>query len=304
MPSEKRASSKFVKANGIEHHYLEWGNADRPPLLMLHGIGLCAEVWSWTARELSSEYRVLALDLRGHGDSEIPGQGYTFEDIGRDLAELVPALGLTKPYTVGHSAGGSAAIIANSLSPGVLGPTMVIDSRVGGSRALSSRPDMRDRPARTRRKRSVWDSSEAMFAAYRSRDAFKNWHEDVFRDYIEGGTRLLPDGRAELKCPTEVEATFYEQRANLNTSPYVKGLKGDYLLLLGNYPGAQTLDDPGLQEFQEEVAGSQVKIAPKGTHFLPMEYPELVLAEIRQYFQRFSQELGMQGGRSGASTIN
>jgi len=257
---------------------------------MLHGIGLCAQVWNWTARRLAKDYCVLSIDLRGHGDSEKPGWGYTFHDIGIDLTELVSALGLVRPLVVGHSAGGSAAIIASSLVPGALGPTVVIDSRVGGSRALSSRPDMRDRPARTRRKRSVWGSRQKMYEAYRSRRVFKAWNEEIFRDYIEGGTRLLPDGQIELKCPPEVEATFYEQRASLDTSPYVKDLKGEFLLLLGNYPGAQILEDSGIQEFLKEVQGTQVRIAPEGSHFLPMEYPDFVLAEIQQFFRTIGDQ--------------
>ncbi len=149
---------------------------------------------------------------------------------------------------------------------------------------------MRDRPARTRRKRPVWPSRQEMYQAYRSRGAFKSWNEEIFRDYIEGGTRLLPDGQAELKCTIEVEATFYEQRAILNTSSYVKGMRGSFLLLLGNYPGAQTLEDPGIQEFLKEVKGTQVRIAAQGSHFLPMEHPELVLAEIQQFFLSFETQ--------------
>ncbi len=283
--------SKFVTANGVRLHYLEWGQPDAPAVLMLHGIGLCAEIWNWTARRLARDYRVLSFDLRGHGESEKPGYGYTFEELGRDLAEaaitLKFGLGLENPAVVGHSAGGSAAVIGHALAPGALGPTVIIDSRVGGSRALSSRPDMRDRPARTRRKRTIWDSRDAMFAAYRERPVFRTWDEDIFADYIDGGTRQLADGRVELKCPPEVEAVFYEQRAVLNTSPYVKGLRGDFLLLLGNYPGAQTLDDPGILEFVRETGSAQVKIAPQGSHFLPMEQPQWVLDEIRKYFESF-----------------
>jgi len=129
-----------------------------------------------------------------------------------------------------------------------------------------------------------------MYEAYRNRRVFKAWKEEIFRDYMEGGTRLLPNGQAELKCPLEVEATFYEQRAILNTSPYVKGMTGQFLLLLGNYPGAQTWEAPGIQEFLKEVRGTQVRIAPEGSHFLPMEHPEFVLAEIQQFFRRFRDQ--------------
>ena len=282
---------KFVTANGVRLSYLEWGRPDSPKVLMQHGIGLCAEIWNWTARRLASEFNVLSFDLRGHGDSEKPDGGYTFEEIGRDLSAAASTLGLERPAVVGHSAGGSAAVIAHALTPGVLGQTVIIDSRVGGSRALSSRPDLLERPARTRRKRTIWDSRDAIYEAYRGRSVFRSWEEAIFADYVDGGTRQLADGRLELKCPPEVEAVFYEQRAGLNSSPYVLGLRGDFLILLGNYPGAQTLDDPGILEFVRETGGARVIIAPQGSHFLPMEQPQWVLGEIVGFLRQ--RQLGL-----------
>ena len=271
---------KFIVANNITHHYLEWGNASAKPIVMLHGIGLCAHLWNWTAQSLSNDYNILSFDMRGHGDSQKPETGYTFRELAIDLNSVVTALNLYKPYVIGHSAGGSAAIIAHSLQPEILGPSLIIDSRVGGSRALASNPDMQSRPDRTRRKRAIWDSREAMSTAYRNRKVFQTWDSRIFDDYISGGTFIRVDGRAELKCPPEIEAVFYEQRTILNTSPYLDGITGDLRLLLGNYPGAQTLNDTGIQEFLAKVHKSEVKVAPKGSHFLPMEYPEIVLAEI------------------------
>jgi pimeloyl-ACP methyl ester carboxylesterase len=274
--------SHYVRANGLRHHYLAWGDAGKPPLLMLHGIGLCGRVWGEVARGLAHDYHVMTLDLRGHGDSEQPGS-YTFHELGQDLAALVPALGLEQPRLVGHSAGGSAALVASSLVPGLLGSTVIVDSGVGGNRALIRPPDRRDRVTRTLRKRSIWESREVMSAAYRDRSVFRSWTEDAFRDYILGGTRLLPDGRAELLCPPVVEAALYTERATFDTSAYLTGLQGKFLLLLGNYPGAQRPGDPGIEEFLREVGGSQVKVLPKGSHFAPMEYPELVLRELGEF---------------------
>ena len=296
MTVTARPTSGYVNANGIRQHYLEWGNQDAPAVLMLHGIGLCASVWNYTASRLARDYRVLSFDLRGHGDSDKPGAGYTFDELGRDLAAVVPALGVQRPLVVGHSAGGSAAIIAQSLVPGTFGATVIIDSRVGGSRAMSSRPDLRDRPARTRRKRAVWESRDAIYQAYRQRHVFRTWNERVFADYIDGGTRQLGDGRVELKCQPEVEAVFYEQRTALNSSPYVIGLRGEYLVLLGNYPGAQTPDDAGILEFIREAGTAEVKVAPHGSHFLPMEEPEWVTREILTYFR--SRPTGRPGPMS------
>jgi pimeloyl-ACP methyl ester carboxylesterase len=109
--------------------------------------------------------------------------------------------------------------------------------------------------------------------------------EEAFRAFIEGGTRLLNDSRAELKCSPEVEAIFYEIRDSLGVTQYLHGLQGRYLLLLGEYPGCQTPEDTGVRRFLELVENSKVKPMGTGSHFLPMEHPELVLKEIRAFFK-------------------
>ena len=55
--------SKYIVANGLKQHYLDWGNSDAQTVLMTHGIGLCAQIWNNAARSLASDYHVLSLDL-------------------------------------------------------------------------------------------------------------------------------------------------------------------------------------------------------------------------------------------------
>ena len=277
--------SRYVRANRINHHYLAWGSSEKPALMMVHGIGMCAQVWNRVARDLARDFRVMSFDLRGHGDTEKPSSGYTYPQLGEDLVELVHALQLKQPYAVGHSIGGTAALIANSIAPGVIGSTVLVETRVSPRPDLASAVDRQARLARTREKRAVWESREEMYAAYRGRQAFQSWTEEVFRDFIEGATRLLNDGHAELKCSPEVEALFYEAREFFDISHYLKDLKGEYLLLLGDYSGpeAQTLDSEGVHRFRELVRGAQIKPMGLGTHFLPMEYPELVAQEVSSF---------------------
>lgn len=276
--------SKHVTANGINHHYLAWGDPERPPLVMFHGIGLCAQVWNSAARDLARDYYVMAFDLRGHGDTDKPGEGYTFQQLGSDVAAVTEVLSLDRPYAVGHSAGGMSLLIADHLRPGTVGKAVLVDTRVGDSPMTMLTPQERQqRMERTSQKRAVWQSREAMYAAYRDRRVFKTWTDEVFGDYIDGGTRLLPDGQAELKCPTDVEATFYRARASLNPGDYVKNLQGQYLLLVGNYEGAQTAQDQAVQRLIKESRGSQFQALERGSHFVPMEHPDLVLREIRRF---------------------
>jgi pimeloyl-ACP methyl ester carboxylesterase len=276
--------SRYVKANGINHHYLDWGNPESPPLLMLHATGLCAHAWKPVARELAPHFHVMAFDQRGHGDTDPSDRGYTFHLVGEDLAAIVQAMNLSQFYIVGHSSGGLSALIADSLLPGRIDRVVLVETRVGIRPASAPAQELQVRAQRTRMKRAVWESRQTMYDAYRSRPVFKDWQEEAFRAFIEGGTRLWDDGRAELKCSPEVEAIFYERRDSLDVTQYLPGLQGQYLLLLGDYPGCQTLEDTGVRQFLALVKKSRVKPMGRGSHFLPMEYPELVLQEIRAFF--------------------
>ncbi len=278
-------TDRYVQANGIRHHYLEWGAGDKPPVLMLHATGLSAHSWLPIAEGLAGDYHVLALDQRGHGDTDPSDCGYSFELVGQDLAAVIEALELANVSMVGHSSGGLATLIAASLLPGRIRQACLVETRVGESPANAPPGELRERAHRTRRKRGVWDSRQAMYGAYRQRAAFHDWDERAFCAFIEGGTRLLPDGRAALKCPPDVEAVFYEKREGLQVSPYLEGLTGRFLLLLGSYPEAQTLQDKGVRRFLDLVGNAAVKPMGLGSHFLPMEHPEPVLREIKSFFQ-------------------
>jgi pimeloyl-ACP methyl ester carboxylesterase len=82
--------------------YLEW-NRGREPLLLLHGLADCALVWSSLANDLCADYHIVAPDLRGHGDSSKPDDGYFFADFIGDLEALMDRLGWSSAHVLGHS---------------------------------------------------------------------------------------------------------------------------------------------------------------------------------------------------------
>ena len=179
-------TSQYVSANGITHHYLEWGEPSSPPLLMLHATGLCAWPWKPIARRLADNYRVLAFDQRGHGDTDKSDKGYKFEYAGEDLAAIADAMDLESPRVIGHSSGGLAAIIASNLLPGRFGRVVLVETRVSNDAPTAPSQDLARRAERTRMKRSVWESREAMFDAYRTRAAFKDWDDESLSSIHRG----------------------------------------------------------------------------------------------------------------------
>ena len=276
--------SRFVESNGVNHHYLEWGSPDNPNVVMFHAVGMHSQIWNNAARDLARDYHVCSFDLRGHGDTQPPEGSYTFQQIGEDVASVIQTMGLEGAIGVGHSAGGMAMLIADSLFPGIVSKGVLVDTRVGDSpMALLSPDEQKLRAQRTLQKRTVWESREVMYEAYRDRRAFKAWTDEVFADYIEGNTRLMEDGRVELKCKPVVEETFYESRAELDTSQVLHGLGGEYILLVGDYKGAQTPQDAAVQRLTQETKGFQLKELGAGSHFVPMEHPALVVKEIRNF---------------------
>jgi pimeloyl-ACP methyl ester carboxylesterase len=120
---------RFVSANRLRHHLLEWGDAG-PVVLLLHGFLEHAHAWDWVAPRLAAAgHHVYALDWRGHGDSEWIGAGgyYHFPDYTADLAALVRALG-GRVALVGHSMGASAALPYSGTEPERVRALALIDA--------------------------------------------------------------------------------------------------------------------------------------------------------------------------------
>ena len=126
---ENEPVDRFVEVNGINLHYLEWGNTDRPTILMLHGISQQAHSWDFISLPLSVDYRVIALDQRGHGDSDwSPNGNYSTDIYVGDIEGFVGAMGLQNFHLMGHSMGGRNSLAWASGRPGVLKSLTIVDT--------------------------------------------------------------------------------------------------------------------------------------------------------------------------------
>ena len=89
-------------------HYVDWGNGEAAPVILVHGGRDHARSWDWVARHLRSRFHVVAPDLRGHGDSAWAiGSNYPIYEFVYDLAQLVDVVAPDGPVVlIGHSFGG------------------------------------------------------------------------------------------------------------------------------------------------------------------------------------------------------
>jgi len=99
-------------------HYVDWGNPDAPPMLLIHGGRDHCRNWDWVAEQFRHDYHIVAPDLRGHGDSQwMMGGAYNQLDYVYDIAQLLNQKQMTPLTIIGHSLGGSISLLYTALHP-------------------------------------------------------------------------------------------------------------------------------------------------------------------------------------------
>jgi esterase len=130
-PEVVQPEDRWADLNGVRFHYLDWGNAHLPPLVLLHGGALTAHTWDMSALLLRRHYHCIALDQRGHGDT-----GWTPDaQLGDDNSDLMLAdteafidhLGYERVLLCGMSMGGMNAIRYAARHPERLRGLVVVD---------------------------------------------------------------------------------------------------------------------------------------------------------------------------------
>ncbi len=117
---------KFIEVNGLKLHYLDWGNEKEPVLVLLHGLCGNAHYWDFFAERMNNDYHILALDQRGHGDSD-HAENYGPRYYVTDLEEFAAKLGLDKIHLAGHSMGGINGIIYAARHPELVSALVIVD---------------------------------------------------------------------------------------------------------------------------------------------------------------------------------
>jgi pimeloyl-ACP methyl ester carboxylesterase len=128
MMSKASPTSHSYFSQRLRLHYLDWGNDDAPPLLLVHGSRDHCHNWDWLAQELRDEYHIVAPDFRGHGDSEwVRGASYGYSAYIYDLAQLVHQQNLSPVSIIAHSLGGGVALRYAGIYPEHIRRMIVIE---------------------------------------------------------------------------------------------------------------------------------------------------------------------------------
>jgi pimeloyl-ACP methyl ester carboxylesterase len=221
-----------------------------PPLLFVHGWCCDRGYWREQTGVFAQDHRVVAVDLRGHGESDKPHQSYAMDAFVDDLVWLVGELGLDRPVVVGHSMGGAIATLLGSRHPEVVRGLVLVDPAI-------LVPE---------------EHHAAMRDAMRGPDP-RAYTATLIASFI---TESTPPGLAE-------EIT----RRMLETPVHVMASAGESIWTFDQWGAFHSLDvpllivsAPGLGDFHRNAADlnplARVEIVPDAGHFLQLEKPDVV----------------------------
>lgn len=272
---------------------IAWENADAraPSIHFAHANGFNALTYRSLLNPLAGDFRIYATDLRGHGQTTLAAnpKGMRSWQIYRDdVLRILQELDGRPKVLVGHSLGATVSLMAALAKPTWVTGLVLVEPVILPPRAIWTAAFLRafglidmafPMVKQAQRRSGIWPSRAAMFEAYRGRGAFRTWPESVVRDYIEGGSvDYIDDRQVRLACTPGWEAANY-RAGPPNIWREINNLRCPVTLVLGEK--RSTVPDDALELFQYYQPSVNVVRVAGASHFLPMERPDVVRAEIR-----------------------
>lgn len=271
---------------------LEWAGEAKPVLHFAHANGFNAETYKALLTPLAEHFHVIASDARGHGLTTLatpPGMAKKWAVYRHDLEAFLDRIHPGPVVLAGHSMGSIASLMVAAAKPErvralilvepVLVPAMAMAARkivqaASSITQIAPPPDLAERAAK---RRDVFPSLEDVFNGYRGRGAFKTWPDEVLRDYLRGG--MVPTGNGSemrLSCTPAWESESFRSTPT-GASKLAAKVRCPMTVLYADDGTARASEIATIARLKP---GARLVHVPKATHFLPMEFPEIVREEI------------------------
>ncbi len=271
--------SHFVSSGDIQLHYVEWdsptADACRRTVLLLHGDMRTSRSWDAVARDLRDEFHVIALDSRGHGDSDWPDSGYTFAQRVDDLEAFCNTVGMRDAVAVAHSTGGVVAALLAERRPDIFSKLMLLEPMVVVTESFQRMVSKRGKgPRRT------WGSREEMYDYLKWHRMTGKWRDDVIKDVVEHESYERPDGRIDMKWATA--SMNWEEREGdyIDLRPTLRGLNKPILFAMSDSRADQFRH---LVPIARETPEFELLTIPDSGHNMYMDQPAPVAEAARGF---------------------
>lgn len=257
-------TSAFADVGGLRLHYLEWPG-EGTTVLCLPGITANAHAFIGVAEALSPGHRVLAIDLRGRGESDKPAHGYDVGTHAEDVAAFLAGLGITRAAIVGWSLGGRVALALAARHPRCVERVVLIDPPVETSPAAAA-------TLRTfwERLDNTYESVETFLVRMRTSWVFTEWSPYVER-YLLADVEEQPDGVVRHRIPRHVPEEELSAEARHPTRSFYHRVGSPVLILRAPRPlvreGDQVLGGEDAREMAASLPDARLVEIEGANHF-------------------------------------
>lgn len=270
-------SDRTLELHGQRYHYTEWGPPAAPAVILLHGITGHARTWDDEARLLAGRFRVLALDQRGHGDSD-PAHDADYSDAALlgDLEAFVDALGLARVSLVALSLGGRVAINYAGRHPGRVEKLVVVDIGPDIAPAGRARVGMLMAHAPER-----FETLEEVAVYQRANNP--RYAEAMLRHRAQHAVRPLPGGGFTWKYDRALRDGIRQgsMRVPADLWPQWTAIRCPTLLVRGSE--SDILTDEIAKEMVDRLPHARLAVVPEAGHTVPGDQPAAFQALLREF---------------------
>ena len=267
-------TDEVVAVDGCPIHYLAWGEPGRRGLVFVHGGGAHAHWWSHIAAAFADEYRVVAIDLSGHGDSG-RREVYRFEEWTDEVVAVTAAAGIEGlPVVVGHSMGGFVTIATAALHPETVSGVVIVDSPV-------TEPDPEVEASRLKKafgRSRTYPSVDEALLRFRTVPPQERYLDYVMDNVGRRSLQPADDGGVRWKFDPAVFAQFGGSIRAV-ALPYLRRIVARFALL--RCENGLVTQDIGRFMYEELGRVAPVVELPEAGHHPMLDEPLVLLTALR-----------------------
>lgn len=266
---------RYVSVNGLRLHYLDWNASSNRVMILLHGVMDNAHIWDSFAFSASNHLRIIALDQRGHGDSDWASPpAYSCTDYVKDLSGFIETLRVNGVILMGHSMGALHAIQYTTMKPEKVKGLIHVD--------IEPTPPPENREylnGRYHTQPSSYHSIEDYLGKIRKSIQYSE--SDILRNFAASALKKENDGRFYIRFDKEV-LHYFDQYDLL---PHVRDIKCPTFIIRGEE--SIVMRQEKAQEMNQYISNSRLAEIPKAGHIVPIDNPKAFQQAVMDFLKHY-----------------
>lgn len=274
-------TSHVVDLDGVNIHYLDNGGTG-PVLICLHGTSMSANCWGHLAASLKDGFRVIAVDMRGHGKSDRPSSNYTMNEMAGDIAGLIERLGLESVSFIGSSVGNQVAVAYAAAHPERVAGMILSDPSfyVSDTEVVKYLRSHHTRP----RNYATRAEAETFASALPQRAGLS---DEMHRLAMEGDFLQEEDGSWSWAYDLLAITKVFFNISNDETPKHIAAVEAPVLII--NADKSNVLTGEQAEGLAKAFKNATLETMKNSNHTIWGDQPELVAERARRFLTDFAQ---------------